>query len=183
MSYDVIARRWARAVFEIGKESGEVGELQRLSSDIGAFAETFSRNAELAAVLDDPLVPEPEREAVVSEIADRMGLLPAAKGTLRLLARKRRLIVTPAIARQLARLVDEAQNMVRAEVTSAGPLADDYLGKLRAELEKATGKKVTITHKQDRALIGGVVTRIGDQVVDGSVRTRLAAFRESLLRS
>ena len=101
MSYDVIARRWARAVFEIGKESGEVGELQRLSSDIGAFAETFSRNAELAAVLDDPLVPEPEREAVVSEIADRMGLLPAAKGTLRLLARKRRLIVAPGVVEKL----------------------------------------------------------------------------------
>jgi|HubBroStandDraft_6_1064221.scaffolds.fasta_scaffold775368_1 F-type H+-transporting ATPase subunit delta len=183
MSYDVIARRWARAVFEIGKEAGEVGELQRLSSDIGAFAETFSRHAELAAVLDDPLVPEAEREAVVSEIADRMGLLPAAKGTLRLLARKRRLVVIPDIARQLARLVDEDGNVVRAEVTSAGPLGDDYLAKLRAELEKATGKKVTISHKQDRALIGGVVTRIGDQVIDGSVRTRLAAFRESLLRS
>jgi F-type H+-transporting ATPase subunit delta len=183
MSYDVIARRWARAVFEIGKEAGEVGELQRLSSDITAFAETFTRNEELAAVLDDPLVPEREREAVVSEIADRMGLLPAAKGTLRLLARKRRLIVIPDIAKQLSRLVDEAEKMVRAEVTSAGPLGDDYLAKLRAELEKATGKKVTISHKQDRALIGGVVTRIGDQVIDGSVRTRLAAFRESLLRS
>jgi F-type H+-transporting ATPase subunit delta len=120
---------------------------------------------------------------VVAEMADRMGLVPAAKSTLRLLAKKRRLIAVPDIARQLARLVDEAENVVRAEVTSAGPLTDDYLGKLRAELEKATGKKVTIAHKQDKGLIGGVVTRVGDQVIDGSVRTRLAAFRESLLRS
>jgi F-type H+-transporting ATPase subunit delta len=179
VSYDVIARRWARAVFEIGKEGGD---LPRLSADIAAFAETFAGNEELAVVLDDPLVPEEGREAVVSEIADRMGLTHPAKSTLRLLARKRRLVAIPDIARQLARLVDEADNRVRAEVTSAGPLADDYLVKLRAELEKATGKKVTITHKQDRALIGGVVTRIGDQVIDGSVRTRLAAFRESLLR-
>lgn len=179
MSYDAIARRWARAVFELGKEGGD---LARLSADVGAFAQTFSGNAELSSVLDDPLVPEQAREAVVSEIADRMGLLPAAKSTLRLLARKRRLVVVPDLARQLARLVDEDQGVVRAEVTSAGPLGADYLDKLRAELEKATGKKVTISHKQDRALIGGVVTRIGDQVIDGSVRTRLATFRESLLR-
>jgi F-type H+-transporting ATPase subunit delta len=180
MSYDAIARRWARAVFEIGKESGSVA---RLEADVSAFAETWAGNAELAGVLDSPLVPEASREAVIVEVAGRMGLSDAAKSTLRLLAKKRRLAALPDIARQLARLVDEADNRVRAEVTSAGPLADDYLGKLRAELEKATGKKVTISHKQDRALIGGVVTRIGDQVIDGSVRTRLAAFRESLLRS
>ncbi len=179
MSYDVIARRWARAVFEIGKEGGD---LARLSGDIGAFAQTFSGNEQLAEVLDDPLVPEGAREAVVSEIADRMGLVPAAKSTLRLLARKRRLIAIPDIARQLARLVDEAENVVRAEVTSAGPLADDYLARLRAELEKATGKKVVVTHAEDASLIGGVVTKLGDRVIDGSVRARLAGFRESLLR-
>jgi F-type H+-transporting ATPase subunit delta len=179
MSYDAIARRWARAVFEIGKEGGDV---ERLSGDVSAFAETFDHNAELAMVLDDPLVPEQAREAIVAELSDRMGLAAAAKSTLRLLARKRRLVAVPDIARQLSRLVDEDRNVVRAEVTSAGPLGDDYLQKLRAELEKATGKKVTISHKQDKSLIGGVVTRIGDQVIDGSVRTRLANFRESLLR-
>jgi F-type H+-transporting ATPase subunit delta len=180
VSYEAIGRRWARAIFEIGKESNAVA---KLTADIGAFAETYAGNQELAEVLVNPLVPEAEREAVIVEIAQRMGLGEAATSTLRLLSRKRRLAALPDIARQLARLADEDQNVVRAEVTSAGPLTDDYLGKLRAELEKATGKKVVITHRQDRSLLGGVVTKIGDQVIDGSVRARLRTFRESLLRT
>ncbi len=180
MSYDAIARRWARAIFELGKE---MNELKRLEGDISSFAGTYAGNEELAAVLGNPLVPETTREAIIAEVGSRMGLSDTAKSTLRLLTRKRRLGALPDLARQLARLADEDQNLLRAEVASAGPLSDDYLNKLRAELEKATGRKVVITHKQDKSLIGGVVTRIGDRVIDGSVRQRLASFRESLLRT
>jgi len=179
MSYDAIGRRWARAVFEIGKETGTVA---RLEGDLSAFAKTWSENAELAGVLDNPLVPEPSREAILTEIAGKMGLSDVAKNTLRLLAKKRRLPALPDIARQLARLADEDQNVVRAEVTSAAALPSAYLDKLGAELEKATGRKVVVTHTQDPSLIGGVVTKLGDRVVDGSVRARLTSFRESLLR-
>jgi F-type H+-transporting ATPase subunit delta len=179
MSYDAIARRWARAVFEIGKEGGMVA---RLRDDIASFAETYAGNEELRNVLDNPLVPEAAREAVIVEIGSRMDLSDTAKSTLRLLAQKRRLAALPDIARQLARLADEDQGLVRAEVTSAEALSDDYLAKLRAELEKATGKKVVVTAKVDASLIGGVVTKLGDRVVDGSVRARLTGFRESLLR-
>lgn len=180
MSYEVIARRWARAVFELGKEGNA---LARLNADINAFADAYAGSADLKAVLDNPLVAHGTREAIIGEVAERMGLSETAKGTLRLLAQKRRLGALPAIARQLARFTDEDQNVVRAEVTSAGPLSEDYLSKLRGELEKATGKKVVVTLKLDKSLIGGVVTRIGDRVIDGSVRTRLATFRESLLRA
>jgi F-type H+-transporting ATPase subunit delta len=180
MSYDAIARRWARAIFELGKETNAVA---RLNEDVGAFAETYTQNAELASVLDNPLVPEAQREGVIVEIAGKMGLSDLAKSALRLLAQKRRIGALPLIARQLGRLTDEDQNVLRAEITTAGPAGDDYLGKLRAELEKATGKKVVVSHKVDKALIGGVVTRIGDRVIDGSVKTRLASFRESLLRT
>jgi F-type H+-transporting ATPase subunit delta len=179
MSYDSIARRWARAVFEIGKETGTV---PRLTADLASFAETYAGSDELRAVLDNPLVPEDQREAVIGDIAGRMGLEGAARSTLRLLAQKRRLVALPAIARQLGRLADDDQNVVRAEVASAAVLSEDYLAKLKGELEKASGKKVVVTFRQDPSLIGGVVTKIGDRVIDGSVRARLAGFRESLLR-
>lgn len=178
MSYDAIARRWARAIYEIGKETNAV---TRLDADISAFAHTYAENEELATVLENPLVPEAAREAVLDEIAAKMGLSDSARSTLRLLARKRRLVALPDIARQLARLADEDQNILRADVTSAGALSDDYLARLRAELEKATGKKVILIPRQDPSLIGGVVTKIGDRVIDGSVRARLVGFRESLL--
>jgi F-type H+-transporting ATPase subunit delta len=178
MTYDVIARRWARAVFDIGKESGSVA---RLEADISAFAHLYAGNEELRTVLENPLVLEPEREAVVVAVAGRMGLSEAAVSTLRLLGRKRRLAAIPDVARQLARLADEDQGVLRAEVQSAAPLGADYLTRLGAALEKATGKKVVVTHRLDPALIGGVVARVGDRVIDGSVRARLGSFRESLL--
>ncbi len=102
MSYENIGRRWARAVFEIGKESGNVS---RLEADLAAFAAASAGNEELAAVLDNPLVPEGSRDAIISELGARMGLSDAARSTLRLLAKKRRLAALPDIARQLARLV------------------------------------------------------------------------------
>ena len=82
---------------------------------------------------------------------------------------------------ELARLVDEENKTVRADVLSAAPLSDDYLSRLKAELEKATGQKVVLTVQQDPSLISGVVTKIGDRVIDGSVLARLRGFREQLM--
>jgi F-type H+-transporting ATPase subunit delta len=180
MSHEAIARRYARALFEIGKESGTLSPLAR---EIEDAASMYTASEDLRVLLDNPLVPEAQREDVLSEISARAGLSDTTKNTLRLLARRRRFVALPEIARQLARLVDQDQNLARALVTSAGPLSDGYLDRLRAELEKATGKKIAITHKQDPSLIAGVVTQIGDQVIDGSLRARLSSFRESLLRT
>jgi len=180
MSYEAAARRYARAIFEIGKETGT---LARISQELGDFCALYEGHDELRTVLDNPLVGEGEREALLRELCARMGVSETALSTLRLLGRRRRLPALPDIARQLRRLADEDQQIVRALVTSAGPLSDDYIGRLRAELERSTGKQVAITHKQDPSLIAGVVTQIGDRVIDGSVRARLSNFRESLLRT
>ena len=180
MSHENIARRWGRAVFELGKESNSLAALCR---DMTSFAELYTESDELSGVLENPLVPEPAREAIIRDVASRLNLSETATGTLRLLGKKRRIVALTEIARQLARLVDVDAGVVRAEVTSAGPLTEAYLGRLKSELEKATGKTVIVTQKQDKSLIGGVITRIGDQVIDGSVRARLDGFRESLLRA
>lgn len=180
MSYEAIARRYARAVFEIGKETSALPVVTREMAD---FAAMYAASAELRDVLDNPLVPEEPREGLLTELASRMGLSQTSLSTLKLLGRRRRLAALPEIAAQIARMVDEDGAVVRASVTSAGPLTDAYINELKATLEKSTGKKVTITHKQDPSLIGGVVTQIGDQVIDGSIRARLSSFRESLLRT
>jgi F-type H+-transporting ATPase subunit delta len=180
MSYETIARRWARAVYDLGREAKN---LTGLSRDLTAFADLYAQNDELSTVLENPLVLDDAREAIVQQVGQKMGLGDIAQGTLRLLARKRRLAIVGELARQLARLADVDDNVLRAEVTSAAPLSDAYLGRLKAELEKSTGKKIVLSQKQDPSLIGGVVTRIGDKVIDGSVRARLASFRESLLRT
>jgi F-type H+-transporting ATPase subunit delta len=179
VSYEAVARRWARALFDLGKETSSLADLNK---DVNAFAEVYASSDELRAVLESPLVPEASREAILRDLATRLGVGATATNTLRLLAQKRRLAILPDLARQLARLTDENANLVRAKVTSAAPLNDGYLDRLRGELEKATGKKVTIEASVDATLVAGVVTQIGDRVIDGSLKARLQGFRESLLR-
>jgi F-type H+-transporting ATPase subunit delta len=179
MSYEAIARRWASALFEIGKEGNNLADL---SKDLTTFADVYAGSGELRDVLQNPLVSDEARESILRDLAERLAVSETAKSTLRLLAQKRRLAALPEIARQLAKMTDQDANVIRAVVTSAGPLAEAYLTKLRGELEKATGKRISIEHRQDPGLIAGVVTQIGDQVIDGSVRARLDSFRDSLLR-
>lgn len=178
MSYETIGRRYARAIFELGKEDHA---LTGLSVAVRGLADVYASSAELQIVLENPLVREVEREAVLRDVAERLGIKGLGLSALLLLLRKRRMAALPEIARQLGELVDEDAGILRAEVISAGPLGEAYLGRLRTELEKATCKKVTIEHRQDASLLGGVVTKIGDRVVDGSLKARLSRFREALL--
>jgi F-type H+-transporting ATPase subunit delta len=178
MSFDSIGRRYAQAIFEIGKEEGNPGAL---AEQIEAFAKAYAASDELPTVLENPLVPDTTREAIVVEVAQRLGASQSAQKALRVITRRRRLRALPDIARHLRRLNDEDANIVRAEVQSAAVLSDAYLGRLKSELERATGKKVLLTHSVDPALIGGVITRIGDRVIDGSLRYRLATVREAAL--
>lgn len=177
MSYETIARRYSRAVFEIGKEAGN---LPSILKDLTSFGEAYAGSEELTAVLTNPLVPGESREAIIKDVGARLGLGETAVGTLRLLARRGRIAVLPALEADLSRLIDEDTKVVRASVTSAVPLSEAYAKKLQAEIEKATGSRVVLTREVDPSLVIGVVTRIGDRVIDGSARARLAHFRESL---
>lgn len=177
MSYEAVARRYAQAVFELGKESGQ---LTALSKQITSLSEVYASSKELRDVLTNPLVEHSAQEAILTEIGKRLGASDTAIKTLRLLAQHRRLPALPDIARALSRLVDAEQKTLRADVTSAGPLSEGYLARLRATLEKVTGHKIEMTVHDDPSLIAGVVVKIGDRVIDGSARAKLRRFRESL---
>jgi F-type H+-transporting ATPase subunit delta len=178
VSYEAIAGRYAQALFDIGIETGTLG---KLADEISAFADTWTASDELRAVLDNPLMSETDREALLDAIAKRLGSGEITKNTLRLLARRRRLPVLPSIARALRSMSDDKEGVVRATVVSAKPLADSYAQRLQAALQSLTGKKVLLTMQVEASLISGVVTRMGDTVIDGSLRTRLDGLRQQLL--
>ena len=178
MSYDSIGRRYAQAIFEIAREENAA---RPIAEQMQRVADAYRGSDELATVLENPLVPPDAREAIILEVADRLGVGQTGKKALRLVTQKRRLRALPDIASHLGRLVDEAEKTLRAEVTSASPLSDAYLARLKSELEKATQHTVLLTHSVDPSLIGGVITRIGDRVLDGSLRSGLTAFRDRAL--
>jgi F-type H+-transporting ATPase subunit delta len=178
VSYEAIGRRYAQALFEIAKEEGS---LTATAKELGAFADAYRENLELRDVLDNPLVPEADRQAILLEVARRSGASETVQRALRVVFKSRRLRALPEIALRLALLVDVDQKVLRATVTSAKPLGEGYLTKLRSQLEQATGNKVVLDASVDPSLLAGVVTRIGDRVVDGSLKSRLEGFARTAM--
>ena len=175
-----IADRYARAVFELGIETGE---LKPLTEQVRGMAEVYRASPELRSVLGNPTVEEAKREAILKEIGLRLGLGELALNTVRLLAHRRRLAFLPEIARRLGTLSDEKAGILRASVTSATPLSESHYQALAAEIERATRKKVVLERKQDPTLIAGIVTRIGDNTIDGTLKGQLAHLERQLLAS
>jgi F-type H+-transporting ATPase subunit delta len=173
-----VARRYAKALVEIGVETSS---LDALTDEMTRASEAYESSVELRHALENPLVPHPSKKAVVAEIAETLGLGAIAKNTLQLLVDRRRMRVLPGIAQLMKEMNDLKKGVLRAEVISAAPLSDGYYEKLHAQLEKVTGKKVALDKKTDPALIAGVVTRIGDTIYDGSVLARLREMRQALM--
>jgi F-type H+-transporting ATPase subunit delta len=172
-----VAERYARAIYELGVEASQV---ETLSVQIKSFADTYAWSRELQGVLDNPMIDPGKREAILLEIAARVGLSGVGLNALRFIAQRNRLAALPDIARHLATLVDEGAGVIRATVTSAGPLPESFYERLVTELESATARKVALDRRQDPSLIAGVVTRIGDNTIDGSVKGRLAEIERQL---
>jgi F-type H+-transporting ATPase subunit delta len=178
MSVSIVARRYAQALLEMGAEEGT---LDRLVEEMTTVAEAWHTSPELRNALENPLVDQAMKKAVMTEMSEQIGATPTTRHALLLLIDRRRTKALPYIARVLRELADARKGVVRAEVTTAAPLSDAYYGRLQAELEKMTGKKVVVDRKTDPLLIAGVVTRIGDRVLDGSLRTRLQSIKDSLM--
>jgi F-type H+-transporting ATPase subunit delta len=178
VSTEAVAQRYAQAIFDLGNESGE---LPVLVQDIRNMAEAYRASPELGQLMASPLVSEEARLATMTEIADRVGISPLARNALGVLTRRRRLFALSAIATELDRLADEKAGITRITVISAERLPDSYRERLLEQLGTMTGKKVVLDQKLDPNLLAGVVVRIGDRIIDGSARARLAELRSQLL--
>lgn len=177
MSVSIVARRYAQALLELGIEQKD---LDRLVEELGRFADGWETSPELRNAIENPRVPHAAKRAVVNELADRLGATPTVRHALLLLVDRRRTQALPYVASMLRELADARKGLMRAEVTTAVPLADAYYARLQAQLERMTGKRVVIDRRTDASLIAGVITRIGDRIIDGSLRTRLQSFRDTM---
>lgn len=178
MSVSIVARRYAQALLELGVEQGN---LDKMVDDVATVAAAFGSSHELRNALENPLVPHAAKKAVMAELAEQIGAAPMTRNALQLLIDRRRIKTLPYLARTLRELADRRKGVVRAEVTTAVMLSDAYYTRLQAQLEKMTGQRVVVDRHTDPTLIAGVVTRIGDRIFDGSLRTRLQSLKDALL--
>jgi F-type H+-transporting ATPase subunit delta len=173
-----VSRRYARALFSIGVDRGS---FEQLGQELAAFAALWSGSAELRQALANPVFKASEKRNVLAGLLPRVTPSADVQKFLLLLLERRRLAGIANIARAYREMADQHTGRVRAHVTSAQPLAPAELERVRASLARRTGKQVLVEATVDPALIGGLVARVGDLVLDGSVRTQLDALRGKLL--
>jgi len=174
-----VSRRYAKALLGLGREDGQY---ERYGQDLEEFARFCAANDELIQVLANRLFPLEERKKVLEYLLEKSEFARMGKNFLRLLLDKDRIGAIQEISQHYAKLTDELSNVTRAEVIAAKPLKDEALAKLRDALKKMTTKDVRTDVREDESLIGGIVVKIGDMVLDGSVKAQLQGLKESLKR-
>ena len=174
-----IARRYAKALLSIGREDGQADTYKE---ELGSFAKLMEEKKELEQAITNPLYDAEDRKKVLQAVVERFGPSKVMASFLFLLFDKGRMQYVQDINAFYEKLTDELANIVRADLVSAVDLPEESVQKIRAALSEKTGKEVRVETRVDPALIGGVVTKIGDLVLDGSVRTQLISLKESLQR-
>lgn len=174
-----IARRYAKALLLIGKEDGQADAYRQELSGIAGLIEGDSS---LKQAITNPLYNAEGRRQVLEAVIEKLKLSKVMTSFLLLLFDKGRIAFLSDISESFEKMVDELQGLARASLVSAAELPGETVEKIRAALSKRIGKDVTLEVDQDPSLIGGIVTRIGDLVLDGSIKTQLTSMRESLKR-
>jgi len=174
-----VARKYAKAFLEIGLQEKNHEILGR---DLQKLAGLFQENKELRLVLFSPFYPAPRRKAIARGVGESLGLSRVTLDFLDLLIERDRVDHFPAIVKSYEGLSDEVSNRLRASLISALELPAPLVGEIKAQLESSTGKEVILSSQENPSLIGGVITKIGNIVYDGSLKTQLLKAKENLYK-
>lgn len=177
MKQTILARRYAKALFTVGKEKTTFEEYNQILQGV---AELYVSNPEVVDALTNPLYPVDIKEKVMDGMIKSMGVDRIMGNFLRLLVQKKRTEILPEIAEEFQVMVDDEKNISHGNVISAIELSADLQANVQATLEKLTGKKVKLTTSVDPSIIGGIIAKVGDLVLDGSIKAQLAGLKDSI---
>ncbi|TAK02055.1 MAG: F0F1 ATP synthase subunit delta [Chloroflexota bacterium] len=172
------ARRYAEAAFELAARDDAFDAW----AEGLALAARFAADDGVVHVVDNPSIPHADRQAAVGRLLERR-VRPGVLNLARLLAQRGRFEILPAVAAEYNRLLNRRRGIVEAVVTSAQPLNAAETKALQARLEAMTGSGVDLRSAVDESLIGGLTVRVGDQLLDASLRGRLERLRHQLAGS
>ncbi|HVV95845.1 MAG TPA: ATP synthase F1 subunit delta [Rhodanobacteraceae bacterium] len=178
MTNRTAATRYARALLDVAIK--EKADLDRVERELGSIVELLAQHKPLSQALLNPVVPVPRKRAAMDALTSRGQLLPMVAKLLGLLAERDRLVLLPDLLASYRERLLDYRHIVRAEITTTTPLSQEHVKAIETSLARASGRTVTLSANVDPAIIGGVVTRIGSTIYDGSVMRQLEKMRERL---
>ncbi len=174
MRIEVAAKRYAQAAFDIAREKDE---LDRWVEDLRAIADLTTQPG-VVELLASSRVPFEVKERLLRSVL--VDISPLALNLARLLVQKGRIALAGQVRDEYQRLLDEHRGMAQALVLTAVPLSEDEERAVAQRLRELTGKEIVLGRRVDPEILGGLVARVGDRLIDGSTRTRLLELRRKL---
>jgi F-type H+-transporting ATPase subunit delta len=172
-----MARRYAAALADVVMKRGEAHEVQQ---ELSGWELMMQGSTDLLEVFRNPTIPYEQKRTVLDKLIVRARVRPTTANFLQVLLQNQRLGDLSEVNKRFAQVLDERSGVVSAEVTTARPEPESSQQALRAKLSALTGKDVRLSFKTDEELIGGMVTRMGSTIYDGSVRSQLQLAKEKL---
>ena len=179
MTSRTVARRYAKGLLGAVKTVAP-GQEEAIRDQVAAIVEAVRGHAALQLLVINPTIAAPRKTAILAEIGAKLGVAEVVTRFLAVVADKERLDHLELISAVFAELVDEHLGIVTANVTTPAPLNPGQKVELEKSLREATGAEVRLSVDTDETMLGGIVTRIGDLVYDGSLRGHLSRIRERL---
>ena len=180
MSATRVAKRYSKALVNL---SSKQNNHEQVAKDLKSFVDGLEENPTIMAALSNPSIDREVRKQVLARILSDLKIAGLSADFLSFLGEKERMAEVAGILEDFQQRMDELAGRVRATVTSAVPLSSQQHEQIKSTLEKTTGKTVILEASVDASLFGGVVTRVGNLVLDGSIKTALSSMKEQLLRA
>jgi len=178
MSQGMIARRYAKALVNLAENEKD---LDNTGMHLTAIADVYKENSELSLVLSDTKVSSKVKLEILKDVLKKIKASKLVETFSRFLLTKRRIDFLPDIERAFNLLLQEKLGRIEAEVTTASELPNETVKKLIDAISVYSGKEVEVKVTIDPNIIGGIVTRIGSTVIDGSIKTNLNQIRQSII--
>ncbi len=172
-----LAGRYATALFALATENKAIDKVE---ASLASLHKSMGESDDLKALISSPVLSRADAGKAIAGISKKMKLDDLTTNVLGVLAANRRLDQIPAVIRAFTSLAANHRGEISAEVTSAHPLDDAQIDALKAQLKKRVGSDVSVSTSVDPSILGGLVVKIGSQMIDNSIKTRLNTLSQAM---
>lgn len=178
---NVVSRRYAKALFAVGAAKGEA-EQAKYGEQLVAIGASIEDAPEATAFFKNPAFSAEEKKAVLGKLIEKVSVDPMVKNFCDLLADNGRVEMLSAVASDYKAMIDAVSGVIAGELITVSELSEERKSAIQANLEKQAGKKLELSFATDKDILGGIVLKVGDKVMDASLKAQLQILKENIKR-